>query len=131
MNQLKQLFSKRYFAYFGVLFVIWYPASFILFSAYNATQDKVIFLGLNMFYPLVAFILSFLYFRKRKIDWDERFAVAIGWVAMTEILAILLVEPMYGLSWTTMINWNAIISLWIPVIAILSAGLLQKIISSK
>ena len=76
-------------------------------------------------------IFSFLYFRKGTIDWNERFFVAIGWVAMTEILATLLVEPMYGLHWTTMMNWQAIVSLWIPIVAILSAGLLQKIIANK
>jgi len=131
MNQFKHFFSKRYFAYFGVLFIIWYPISIILYSAYNATHDQVIYLGLNMFYPMIAFIFSFLYFRKGTIDWNERFFVAIGWVAMTEILATLLVEPMYGLHWTTMMNWQAIVSLWIPIVAILSAGLLQKIIANK
>ena len=110
-----------------MLFVVWYPGSFLLYIAYNVTKNGVMYVALNAFYPLVIFVIAFLYFRKSINDWNDRFAVAFGWTVLMFLIAALLVEPVYGFSWTSILNISQIESNWSPFLAALLAGILVRI----
>lgn len=131
MELLKRYFTKRYFLFFLLLFVVWYPGSFLLYVAYNVTQNGVLFVALNVYYPLLMFLCSFLYFRKSINDWNDRFAVAFGWIVLTFLIAALLVRSVYGFDWTSIVNIPQIQTNWIPFLAVLLAGILVNVWKSR
>ncbi len=119
-------FSKRYFIYFAVFFLVWYPGSFVMYTLYQVAPSMVLYLGINAYYPLLLLIFAWLYFRKSANDWNDRFAVAIGWIILSFLIAALLARPVYGYAWQTILNWNALKTNWISVLAVLIAALLHK-----
>lgn len=131
MNTLKSYLSKRYFAYFSLLFLLVYFGTLILVSAHNVTQDAVLGMALQMYFPLLAFVFAFFYFRKSTNDWNDRFIVVVGWMFMTIVLSTILVKPMYGYDWTTVLNWPSISGLWIPCVTMMGAGILQTWLKQK
>ncbi len=126
MHNLSQYLSKRYFKLFLLFFVPWYYGSFILGAAYSAIDKQFLFVANNLFYPMILAGFGYLYFRKSKNDWDDRFAVIVGWIGMTIILSALLAQPMYGFSWTTILNSREIMTHWVGVVALLVAAFVAK-----
>jgi hypothetical protein len=118
------LLSKSWWLYFLLYFVIWYPVSFILFTSYQATASFYVFVTMHLFPPLWLLIVAFLYFRKARNDWNARFITAFGWLLIMLILAVLLVEPVYGYPWTAIINTQALMADWVMVVAVLVAGMI-------
>lgn len=112
-------FTRRWFLFFLIYFFIWYPISFIIVSAYQATGVPVLYIAANVFTPLWALLISYFYFRKAQNNWSARFATAFGWMFLMFVLAGFLVKPVYGYTWTSIINWDVINANWINVVAIL------------
>jgi len=121
----KTYFPKRYFAYFGVLFIVWYTLSLLFFGVYSATEDVVISLAQNMLFPTLIFILTFFYMRSSVNDWNDRFAVAVGWSGLSLVLAGMLSKPMYGFDWSMVVNPTSVTGLWIPMVVSLFGSLAQ------
>ncbi|PJA46414.1 hypothetical protein CO174_00160 [Candidatus Uhrbacteria bacterium CG_4_9_14_3_um_filter_50_9] len=116
------LLSKRWWLYFLLLFVIWYPVSVLLFTYYELTGNPYTYIVSNIFTPLWFLFVGFLYFRKARNDWSARFVTAFGWIFLTFLLEVLLVEPVYGYSWEIILNLEVLVSNWINVVAVLVAG---------
>lgn len=112
-------FTKRWFIYFLIYFLIWYPISFLLVTTFQVTGHPALYIGASVFTPLWALIISYGYFRKAQNNWPARFATAFGWMFLMFVLAGFLVKPVYGYSWTSIINWDVINANWINVVAIL------------
>ena len=130
-NTLKPYLSKRYFAYFSLLFLLVYFGTLLLVGAHNVTQDAVLGMALQVYFPLLSFVFAFLYFRKSANDWNDRFIVVVGWTLMTIVLSALLVKPMYGYDWSTILNWQSISGMWISMVAMLGGGILQAWLGKK
>lgn len=126
MDTLKPYFTKRYFLFFLLLFVVWYPGSFLLYVAYNVTQNGVLFVALNVYYPLLMLLISYLYFRKSTNDWNDRFTVAFGWILLTFLFSALLVKPVYGMDWTAIINISQIQVNWSPFLSAIISGMFVR-----
>lgn len=126
MESFLKLFSKRYFIYFGVFFVLWYLGSFIILTSNTVLNQQVFFIALNLYYPLLLVITSYLYFRKSVNNWNDRLVVAFGWIILTLILAAILAKPFYGYSWRSIINSDIIESNWIGLLAVLFGAFLAK-----
>lgn len=128
MESLKRYFSKRYFLYFLLLFVLWYPGSFLLYVAYAVTKNGVLNVALQIFFPFLIFLCSFLYFRKSANDWNDRFLVAFGWIILTFFFSALLVPYVYGFDWTSIINIPQISANWSSLLAVFFSGILVQIL---
>lgn len=126
MKSFFRLFSKRYFEFFGIFFILWYLGSFLIFSANTVLNQRVFFIALNLYYPLLLIIASYFYFRKSLNDWNDRLVVAFGWIILTLIFAAVLVKPFYGYSWTSIINMDTIQSNWIGMLSVLFGAFLAK-----
>ncbi|MBI4437788.1 hypothetical protein HY631_02450 [Candidatus Uhrbacteria bacterium] len=116
-------FTQRWFAFFLLYFVVWYPVSFAIVSAYQVTGQPVLYIAANIFTPLWTLFMSYLYFRKAENNWTARLATALGWMVLMFTLAILLVRPVYGLGWTSIANWDVVNANWINVVAIVVGAL--------
>lgn len=116
-------FTKRWFIFFLVYFLIWYPISFILVTTYQVTGYPVLYIGASVFTPLWALIISYFYFRRAQNNWPSRFATSFGWMFLMFVLAGFLVKPVYGYDWTSIVNWNVINANWINVVAIIVGAL--------
>lgn len=126
MDFLKTYLTKRYFLYFLLMFVLWYPGSFFMYAGYEATRTSVFFVALNVYYPLLMFLFSYVYFLKSPNDWNDRFFVGFGWIAISFLLAALLVRPVYGLPWDTVLNVQQIMMNWPALLAVIVSGLFAK-----
>jgi hypothetical protein len=131
MDFFKPYLTKRYFLLFFFFFLLWYPGSFLLYTAYMATASDFFGVALNNYFLVLIFIFSFFYFKKSLNDWNDRLIVAFGWIALTFILAALLVKPIYGLDWTTIVNIPQITTNWGSFLIVLVAGMLVKQIQKK
>lgn len=131
MDILKRYFTKRYFLFFCFLFLLWYPGSFFLYIGYSVTRMEFIHVAMNLYFPLLMFIFSFLYFRKSINDWNDRLCVAFGWIALSFIFSALLVNVIYGFDWTSVMNLPQIEASWSPFLAVLLAGMILKWIEKK
>lgn len=131
MEFLKRYFTKRYFLYFLLLFLLWYPGSFFLYIGYIVMKNGFIYVALNAYYPLLIFLFSYLYFRKSPNDWNDRFIVAFGWIALTFLFSALLVKAVYGFEWTMIVNIPQIEANWSSFLAVLLAGVLVKYLKSR
>jgi hypothetical protein len=114
--------TKRWFLFFGLLFVVWYPVSLLLVTAYAATGSAWLFVSGSVFTPLWALLVSYLYFRRARDDWSERFVTGFGWMTLMFVGSALLVEPFYGVEWTSLFTWDVVNANWINVVAILVGG---------
>lgn len=117
------LFPKRWFLFFTLLFIVWYPASLLLVTAYAATGSAWLFVSGSVFTPLWALLVSYLYFRRARDDWPARFFTAFGWMVLMFVGSALLVEPFYGVDWTSLFTWDVVNANWINVVAILVGGI--------
>lgn len=117
------LMTKRWWKFFVLFFVVWYPISVILVTAYQVTASAYAFMAINLFAPLWFLIAAYLYFKNARNDWQARFFTAFGWVILMFFLAALLVKPVYGYSWTTIVNLDVLLANWINVIAVIVAGM--------
>ena len=116
-------FTRRWFLFFGLFFVVWYPVSLLLVTAYAATGSAWLFVSGSAFTPLWALVVSYLYFRRARNDWSARFVTAFGWMALMFVGSALLVEPFYGVKWTSLFTWDVVNANWINVVAILVGGI--------
>lgn len=114
--------SKRWFGYFALLFLVWYPMSLVLVTAYQVTANPLLFIAGNVFTPLWTLLVSYLYFRNARDDWSARFFTAFGWIILMFLCSAVLVGPVYGESWTSIFNLNVINANWINIVAILIGG---------
>lgn len=116
-------FTKRWFGFFLLYVCVWYPVSFVIVSAYQVTGNPTLYIAANVFTPLWTLLMSYLYFRKAQNNWSARLATAIGWMVLMFVVAVLLVKPVYGLGWSSIVNWDVVNANWINVVAILVGGI--------
>lgn len=103
-----------------------------MFISYSVTQMGTIRVALVTFLPFMVFLFSFFYFLKSKNDWNDRFAVAVGWLMMLYLLAALLVKPIYGYEWDSILNTDQLLNAWSPFLSVLISGLIaQKLKKEK
>ncbi len=129
---VKAIFTRRWFAYFFLLFVVWYPVTFLIVTMYSIIQHPIFLFAGNVFTPLWILLVSYLYFRKAQDDWPARFATAIGWMILFFLCSVLLVQPVYGYPWTSIFTWDVINANWVNLVAILVGGIAaHKSVSSQ
>ena len=114
--------TKRWLGFFALFFLIWYPISLLIVSAYEVTGQPLLFIAGNVFTPLWILLVSFLYFRKAPDDWASRFITAFGWIILMFLFSAILVKPIYGYDWISIINLNVLNANWINIIAIVVGG---------
>ena len=135
MEEFKSYFTKRWFLYYLLLFVVWYVGTLFIFSWYEVTNSDVAYVGFQLYQPMAVFLVSYFYFRKARNTWNDRLVTAVLWVLVTYILAVLLVEPVYGYDMSTVLNWHSFQSNWINLAAIIFAGFVaphaQNILSAE
>ena len=131
MELFRRYFSKRYFKFFLMFFVVLYLGSFCLVNLYMASPQVIFYVSIVVYGLFISGLISYLYFRKSLNDWNDRFFVAFGWVILGTIFSAILIKPIYGGSWTSIINWTAISSNWLMVLVMFSASFLAKIRRSK
>ncbi|MBI4435130.1 hypothetical protein HY630_00515 [Candidatus Uhrbacteria bacterium] len=120
--EVKTIFTKRWFGFFFLMFLVWYPVTLLLVTMYEILLHPVFLLVGNIFTPLWILLVSYLYFRKARDDWSARFTTAIGWMAMFFLLSAVLAEPVYGYSWTSVFTWDVVNANWMNLAAILVGG---------
>ncbi|MCR4314204.1 MAG: hypothetical protein NUV84_03085 [Candidatus Uhrbacteria bacterium] len=121
--EVKTIFTKRWFLFFLLLFVVWYPVMILIVTMYSIFQHPIFLFAGNIFTPLWILLVSFLYFRKARDDWFARFVTAIGWMVLLFLFSAILVQPVYGYPWTAIFTWNVINANWVNLLAILVGGI--------
>lgn len=124
--KLLSFFTKRWIGFFLLYFCIGYPVSLLIYSAYQVTQSSYLILGGVIFTPLWALLVSYLYFRGARNDWEARLVTAFGWIALTILLSSVLVSPVYGYHWSTILNWGVVNANWMNVAAVLVGGVAAR-----
>jgi hypothetical protein len=119
---MEGLFTKRWFAFFLIYFVTWYPISLIIVTAYELTGQPYLFIAGTIFTPLWSLFISYMYFRHTRNDWTSRFITAFGWMALLFVGAAVLVQPVYGVSWTSIFSLEVLNANWINIAAIIVGG---------
>lgn len=122
VSSFRIIFTRRWLGFFALFFLVWYPISLFIVSVYEVTGEQLLFIAGNVFTPLWILLVSFLYFRKIQDDWSARFITAFGWIALMFLFSAILVKPMYGYAWTSIVNLNVLNANWINIIAILVGG---------
>ena len=115
-------FTKRWFGYFFLFFVPWYPSVVLVVTSYEIFGTGWLYFVANIMTPLWLLPISFFYFRKARSDWSARFVTAFGWMALLFLFAAILIEPVYGGSWTDVFTLESVNGQWINLIAILVGG---------
>lgn len=121
--EIFSILTKRWFGFFLLLFVVWFPVAFLLITMYNLLQHPLFLFVGNVFTPLWVFLVSYLYFRKTRNDWFARFVTAIGWMILFFVFSAITVKPVYGYEWTSVFTWQVINANWINFVAILMGGI--------
>lgn len=117
------IFTRRWVLFFLLFFIVWYPGSLLIVTAYEVTGQPALFIAGTVFAPLWLLLVSYLYFRKARDDWEARIITSIGWIALMFLFSALLVRPVYGYEWTTIINWDVLNANWINLAAIVIGGI--------
>ncbi|NQV90548.1 hypothetical protein HQ487_04050 [Candidatus Uhrbacteria bacterium] len=120
--ELRTIVTKRWIGFFLLFFIIWYPSSLLLLTIYQITLIPILSIALNMLTPLLSLLIGYLYFRHARNDWTARLVTGFGWVILMFFFAGLLVKPVYGYDWTSIVNLGVINMNWINVVAIVIAG---------
>lgn len=120
--EIKTIFTKRWFGYFALLFVVWYPVMFLIVTMYSMFQHSIFLFVGNLFTPLWLLLVSYLYFRKARDDWSARFVTSVGWMVLFFLCSAILVKPVYGYEWTNIFTWQILNANWINIVAILVGG---------
>lgn len=118
------MFTKRTAAFFAIFFVVWYPTSLIIVTAYQATSLPVLFIAGSVFTPLWLLLVSYIYFRDAQNDWTHRVSVSILWTVLAFLFSAILVQPVYGEPWTSIINLEVLNANWFNIVAIIVGGYL-------
>ena len=126
METWKRYLTKRYIISFLLFFVLWYPGSLLLVSLYQTTPKMIFYMALNLYYPVLLGLVAFFYFRKSINDWNDRFAVGFGWIALSFILSAILAKPVYGYDWMAIVNWDVIRANWVGVFVVFVAAFLAR-----
>lgn len=121
--EVKTILTKRWFLFFLLLFIVWYPVAFLLITMYGILQYPIFLFAGNVFTPLWILLVSYLYFRKARDDWSARFVTAIGWMVLLFVFSAILVKPVYGYEWTSVFSWDVINANWVNFVAILVGGI--------
>lgn len=115
--------TKRWFLFYTLLFIVWYPVMLLVVTMYSILEHPIFLFAANVFTPLWILLVSYLYFRNARDDWTARFVTAIGWMILLFISTAALVEPVYGYSWTTIFTWDVVNANWVNLVAILVGGI--------
>lgn len=117
------MFTKRWFGFYFLLFVVWYPVTFLLVTMYGLFQHPIFLFVSNVFTPLWLLLVSYLYFRNARDDWSARFVTAVGWMVLLFVTSAVLVKPVYGYAWTSIFTWQVVNANWVNLVAILVGGI--------
>ena len=90
--EVKTIFTKRWFAFFFLMFIVWYPVTLLLITMYSILQHPIFLFAGNVFTPLWVLLVSYLYFRKAQDDWPARFVTAFGWMVLFFLFSAILVQ---------------------------------------
>ncbi|NQV89471.1 MAG: hypothetical protein HQ488_04075 [Parcubacteria group bacterium] len=114
--------TKRWFIFFFLFFIPWYPSALLVSTSYEVFGSGWLFLVAQIMTPLWLLIMGYLYFRKARNDWPARFVTAFGWMLMIFLLSALLIEPVYGYPWQGVFTLDAVNGQWMNLIAIIVGG---------
>jgi positive regulator of sigma E activity len=121
---LKRIFTKRWFGYFLLFFVVWFPVTTTLAATYQVIQKSVLIFAVVGFTIGYWLFLSYQYFKRARNDWTARLFGGVGWLVLMIAFSAALVEPFLGISWRSLLNVSAILGNWINLVAILVGALL-------
>jgi hypothetical protein len=121
--EARSFFSKRWFGFFLLLFVVWYPIMFLLMTMQNLFEKSLFLFAGNIFTSLWMLLVSYWYFRFAPNTWMDRCVTALGWVILLFLISVLLVKPVYGYAWQSMFTLDVIDVYWVHVAAIFVGGL--------
>mgnify|MGYP001558264880 CR=1 FL=1 len=121
--EAQTIFTKRWFGYFILMFIVWYPVTLLVVTMYSVLQQPIFLLAQNLFTPLWILLVSYLYFRHARDDWAARFVTAAGWMALLFLFSAALVQPVYGYPWTSVLTWEVLNANWVNFVAILVGGI--------
>ncbi len=119
---MEGLFTKRWFKYFFLFFLTWYPSAFLVSTAYEVFGNAPLFIVASVITPLWLLLFSYLYFRGARDDWTARTVTAFGWMSLMFVCAAILIQPVYGYSWTNVFTLDSINANWMNLVAILVGG---------
>ncbi len=115
--------SKRWFGYYLLYFIIAYSGLTLIITGYQLTGAAVFYILINVYHPIVALAVAYLYFRKARNDWQARFVTAIGWTTIFYLCALILLQPVHGIPWTEGLTFDMIRPHWMNVVGIIVAGM--------
>jgi hypothetical protein len=121
--EFQSVLSTRWFLFFLLLFIVWYPVTLLLITMYGLLQHPIFLFVGNVFTPLWILLVSYVYFRKARNDWFARFVTAIGWMCLFFLFSAILIKPVYGYEWTTIFSWDVMNANWMNLAAILIGGI--------
>lgn len=121
--EVKTIFTKRWFGHFALLFVVWYPVTLLLITMYGVFEHTIFLFVRDVFTPLWALFVSYLYFCKARDDWNARFITAVGWMVLFFFFSAILARSVYGYEWTMILSWDVINANWVNFVAILVGGI--------
>lgn len=102
--RLQSFFSKRYFGFFILHFVIWFVVSTTLTSMYDIVRQPILLYASGGFTLVFWMLIAYLYFRHARNDWTARLVVGVTWLVFTQVITAALAEPVLGLKWTAVFN---------------------------
>jgi len=118
---------KRVLTYWFLTFVCAYVSNLFLYTIYQIVLSGWSFVLLQVAAPLCYLLFAWLYFRREPgNDWSHRIAVALVWVGLTLLGMAVLMEPVYGYSWTMAFTAGTIKGQAINIAAIFVAALVAK-----
>ncbi len=123
MGDWKSLFSKRWFSYLIVLFLLWYSGVLVLVTWYDITASPAAFIGVRIYQPLIILFFAYRFFRRSRNTWEDRLITAFGWILIAYVISVFLIEPVYGYDKSALLTWQSIQSHWINVVAVLVGGM--------
>ncbi len=123
MFRLTRVLNKRWISFFVLYFIVWYPVSITLASAYQIVGQAVLLYASALFTVIYWFFISYLYFRKAQNDWISRFLAGSCWIALMILFVTVLSEPVLGIPWRNVLSVYTFFGIAVNLAAILAGGM--------
>lgn len=115
--------NRRLF-YFSAYFLVTFGVGFFLSFGIRLTNIPLFFASSQLLPPILTLLFSYLYFRKSKNDWSDRFITVLSWTVGFVILTTVLAQPVYGYPWSQMLTLDVLMGYWMIPAGILVAGII-------
>lgn len=124
MVNLRRIFTRRWFGFFCLYFLVWYPVSVTLLSVYQIMGQGMLILASSLFTVIYWLVISYFYFRKAMNTWISRVLVGVSWIALMLLFSSALAQPVYGVPWNSIFTIYTFFGAFVNVLVILLGGVL-------